>query len=149
MKNDLPKYLSGNPNLRIKSVSDVLAFNEKDMDIRAPYGQKRLEGTMTDTTSADQLKKIIEEGQKTARNYFDEIISEYDLDVVTSINNYGAGRAAIAHYPALTLPMGYKESGEPISLTLIAPGLSEQKLLKIAYAIEQTTKKRRPPVLED
>lgn len=149
MKHDLPKYLSENLELKVQDVADVIAFNEVDMALRAPYGQERLEGILTDTTSAEQLKRIITKGREEARSFFDEPMEEYDLDVLTSINNYDAGRAALAHYPALTLPMGYKETGEPINLTLIGPRLSEEKLLKIAYAIERQTRKRRPPEMED
>jgi amidase len=149
MKHDLPKYLSENPNSKVHNVAEVIAFNKLDMALRAPYGQERLDGILTDTTSADELKAIVSEGQKAARSFFDEPIEEFDLDAITSINNYDASRAALAHYPALTLPMGYKETGEPVNLTLIAPGLSEEKLLQIAYAIEKQTRKRLPPDMMD
>jgi amidase len=149
MKHDLPKYLSENPKSKVHNVAEVIAFNKLDMALRAPYGQERLDGILTDRTSADELKAIISEGQKAARSFFDEPIEEFDLDAITSINNYDASRAALAHYPALTLPMGYKETGEPVNLTLIAPGLSEEKLLQIAYAIEKQTRKRLPPEMMD
>jgi amidase len=41
--------------------------------------------------------------------------------------------------------MGYKNSGEPISLTFIGMPLSERKLLEIGYAFEQLTKVRKIP----
>ncbi len=41
--------------------------------------------------------------------------------------------------------MGYKTSGEPISLTFIGIPYSERKLLEISYAFEQLTKVRKMP----
>lgn len=147
MKEDLAKYLDASPTVKVKKVSDVVNFNKKDMEVRAPYGQERLEGILTDETTKNELAEIIENGQRIARSYFDEPMDKFSLDVITSVNNYDAGRAAIAHYPALTIPMGYKASGEPMNLTLIAPGLSEAKLFQVAYAIEQATQVRKPPRL--
>ena len=59
------------------------------------------------------------------------------LDAILSINNYHAGYAAVAKYPALTVPMGYKPSGEPISLTFIGKQFTEAKLLRIGKAYEE------------
>jgi amidase len=43
------------------------------------------------------------------------------------------------------VPMGYKNSGEPISLTFIGIPFSERKLLEIGFAFEQLTKVRKMP----
>jgi len=51
----------------------------------------------------------------------------------------------MAKYPCLTIPMGYKETGEPINLTLIAKPFEEAKLLNIGTAIERETKARKIP----
>ena len=69
----------------------------------------------------------------------------YQLDAILSINNYHAGYAAVAKYPCLTVPMGYKKSGEPISLTFIAKPFEEQKLLQLGYAFEKLTRVRKLP----
>ena len=41
--------------------------------------------------------------------------------------------------------MGYRNSGEPVSLTFIGRPFSERKLLEIGYAFEQLTKVRKMP----
>ena len=53
--------------------------------------------------------------------------------------------AAMANHPTLTVPMGYKESGEPISLTFIGKPFTELNLLALGYAFEQITKTRKMP----
>lgn len=77
--------------------------------------------------------------------YFETPMKAHQLDIVLSINNSGAGYAAAAFYPCLTIPMGYRESGQPSSLTFIARPFEEDKLLKIGYAFEQATKMRVTP----
>jgi hypothetical protein len=66
-------------------------------------------------------------------------MTEHQLDVILSINNWNAGEAAAANYPCLTVPMGYAKTGAPIGITFIRP-FEEDKLLKIGYAFEQGTK---------
>jgi len=51
----------------------------------------------------------------------------------------------VANHPTLTVPMGYKESGEPISLTFIGKPFTELKLFALGYAFEQLTKARKMP----
>ena len=69
----------------------------------------------------------------------------HKLDAVLSINNYHAAYAAVAEYPALTVPMGYTEKGEPKGLTFIGKPFSERQLLEFAYAYEQASKQRKAP----
>ena len=56
-----------------------------------------------------------------------------------------AGEAAVAEYPALTVPMGYTNEGEPKGLTFISIPNSEAELLQWAYAYEQASKMRVSP----
>ena len=51
----------------------------------------------------------------------------------------------MAKYPCLTVPMGYKETGEPIGLTFIAKPFEEEMLLKMGYAFEKLNPVRNSP----
>ena len=146
MKNDLPKYLAADADKRIAvtSVKDIIAFNLKDSLLRAPYGQQLFEGIVEDTTTLAALEIIKTNLTNSGRKYFQALKND-DLEAILSINNYHSGFAAVANYPTLTVPMGYKNSGEPISLTFIGTPLSERILLEIGYAFEQLTKVRKMP----
>ena len=146
MKNDLPKYLAADADKRIEvtSVKDIVAFNLKDSLLRAPYGQQLFEGIVEDKTTLAALEIIKTNLTNSGRKYFQDLKND-DLEAILSINNYHSGFAAVANYPTLTVPMGYKNSGEPISLTFIGKPLSERKLLEIGYAFEQLTKVRKIP----
>jgi amidase len=146
MKHDLPKYLKNNADrsLDIKNVKDVINFNKRDSLLRAPYGQQLFEGIVKDTTTLQQLEIVKQHLNSEGKKYLQALEAE-NLDAILSINNYHSGIAAVAKYPTLTVPMGYKESGEPISLTFIGLPFSEKKLLEIGYAFEQLTKVRKIP----
>ena len=147
MKNDLPHYLKnyGDKNIEISTVNDVIKFNLKDSLNRAPYGQQLFDGIVNDTTSTEAFQGIKDKLHVNGVAYFKIPMEEHDLDAILSINNYHAGFAAVAKYPCLTVPMGYQKTGEPISLTFIAPSFQEQKLLQLGYAFEQLTKVRKLP----
>lgn len=149
MRNDLPEYLKANTNpekVKIESVADAIIFNAADSLTRIPYGQVLFEGIVADSTTAEGLEVIKATLEKNGRTFFDTAMDKHNLQAVLSINNYHAGYAAVAKYPALTVPMGYKETGEPISLTFIGKQFSEAELLRLGSAFEAETKIRRIPV---
>ena len=146
MKYDLPHYLKNDAdnNVTVTSVKDVIDFNVKDSILRAPYGQQLFEGIVKDTTSKKQLESIKVTLKENGRSYFNAL-KEENLDAILSINNYHSAYSAVAEYPNLTVPMGYKESGEPVSLTFVGLPKTEGKLLILGYAFEQLTKVRKLP----
>lgn len=147
MRNDLPLYLNtyANPSLEIHSVSDVIDFNKTDSLDIMPYGQKLFLGIVADEGDENSLKRIKDSLNYIGKSFFDQPLKANKLDGFLSINNYHAGLAAVAEYPAITVPMGYEANGKPKGLTFIGKRLSEKQLLEYAYAYEQATKKRQSP----
>ena len=148
MKKDLPDYIAkyGAKSLSVKDLNEITAYNKKDSLVRMPYGQKLLYGVLADSASTEEFTAIKDTLEGNGRLFFDEPMQANDLDAVLSINNYMAGYAAVAKYPAITVPMGYQDNNRPMGLTFIAPTLSEAQLLELAYAYEQISKKRKTPV---
>ncbi|MFK8059927.1 MAG: amidase family protein [Polaribacter sp.] len=146
MKHDLPKYLIDNADksIFIKNLKDVVNFNQKDSILRAPYGQQLFDGILKDTTTLAELE-VVKRNLKSEGEKYLQFLKDENLDAILSINNYHSGIAAVSLHPTLTVPMGYKKSGEPISLTFIGSPFSEGKLLEIGYAFEQLTKVRKMP----
>ena len=122
-----------------------LRFNLQDSVLRSPYGQQLFDGIVKDTTTLVQLE-VVKAGLNSVGLQFLQDLDAKELDAILSINNYHSGVAAVAKYPTLTVPMGYKKSGEPISLTFIGKPFSERNLLKVGYAFEQITKARKIPI---
>ena len=147
MRKDLPVYLStaADTMVTVTSVADVISFNYQDSLNSAPYGQRLFKGIVDDKGDESYLDSIKVAMKTGSRAYFDTPYETHNLDGFISINNWHAGFAALAEYPALTVPMGYTEKGVPRGLTFIAKPLQEKLLIEWGYHYEQATKKRVPP----
>ena len=147
MKKDLPAYMSNyaNPSVKISNVQDVIDFNTQDSINFMPYGQALFRGIVADKGDAQYLRRIKDTLKTNGRKFFEQPFNAENLDGFLSINNYHAGYAAVAEYPAITVPMGYGENGAPKGLTFIARPNQEKNLLRWARSYEQSSKKRIAP----
>ncbi len=147
MVRDLALYLQSYSadEVQIDSIASLRAFNESDMDTRAPYGQGLVDMMDALELSGAELASLTDDLQSNARTTLQQLFDESNLDVLLSINNRHAGVAALANFPALTIPMGYEASGRPIGLTLIAPSFREQDLIDIGARFEQLSTARKMP----
>ena len=147
MKNDLPAYMEtyANKAISLRTVSDVIAFNLEDSLKTMPYGQNLFKGIAEDRGDANYLERIKDTLNTNGKQYFDIPMKAHNLDGFLSINNYHAGFAAVAEYPALTVPMGYTKEGAPKGLTFIALPYEEKQLIQWAFIFEQASKARVAP----
>lgn len=146
MKKDLPEYFEKyGGEVEVRSVSDVIAYNIADSVNRSPYGQRLFEGIERDTADEKEFAAIKDTLQKNGRKFFEVPMKEHKLEGILSINNYHAGFAAVAQYPAITVPMGYDANNTPKGLTFITKPFSEEELYYLAYEYEQATQKRVSP----
>ena len=163
-KADLNAYLAGlGPQAPVRSLKDVIEFNEKNRDREMPYfGQDimikaQAKGPLTSKAYIQALRK---NHLLTRSQGIDLVMKKHRLDAMVAptggppwptdwINgdHFSGGyssASAVAGYPHITVPAGYV-FGLPVGISFFGGGNSEPKLLKIAYAFEQATKVRRPP----
>ncbi|WP_372919905.1 amidase family protein [Salegentibacter sp.] len=146
MKTDLPEYFDKyGGNTGFSSVEDLVKFNIEDSTLRMPYGQALFEGILQDSASEEDFAAIKDTLNRNGKQFFDVPMKEHDLDAVLSINNYHASFAAVAKYPAITVPMGFDQDGAPKGLTMITTPNGEQDLLTWAAAYEKQSKRREAP----
>lgn len=147
MKEDMIHYLNdyASDNISVKSMADLVAFNRTDSATAMPYGQGLFEGVVNETVAGDELVALRKRIRENGIQYFQVPMEEHNLDFVLSINNYSAAFAAAAHYPCLTVPMGYLSEGQPHGITFISRPFEEDRLLKVGYAFEKATKIRQVP----
>lgn len=145
---DLPDYIENyaSEQVKVKNNADVMVFNMQDSTTRSPYGQARFEGVVNENISKAELDVVRYFLHTEGKRYFDTPMNSLNLDAVLSINNYSAGFAAAAKYPAITIPMGYAKANQPAGITFIVRPFEEEKLLKMGYIYEQATKLRKPPI---
>jgi amidase len=82
----------------------------------------------------------------------DAYLSRHKLDAVVFPGMAGCAIAAKAGYPSVQVPAGFRSGVDdrktpdfPLGLTFTGRAWSEATLLRLAYAYEQASLKRRPP----
>lgn len=145
-KYDINKYLKIANVKGINNLNDIVEFNKKDLENRAPYGQELLEKSLEDKTTIEEYEKLINNNREKAGKEIDDVLK--NADVIVSLSNQTSHVYAPAGYPALTVPAGYKSTGEPIGVTFVGSKFQEGKLIKIANVYEDNTKHRKEPNLK-
>lgn len=148
MKADLASYFSNysDKELKFNSIEDIMTFNETDSLNIMPYGQKLFKAVSEDSASNEEFNALKNVLKSNGKRFFDLPMEVENLDGILSINNYHAAEAAVAEYPALTVPMGYTPKGVPKGLTFISKPMMEKDLLVWAHAYEQASQKREAPI---
>jgi len=142
-KASLNAFLKTLPRPPVVALIDVVSFNNADLANRVPYGQRYLEMSQrADSPSADYTQ-VRERNQTTSRGVLDPFFTGPGIDVLIAPTQIYAA----AGYPAMTIPIGVSEAGEPQGVTLIGKRLGEPDLLAVGYAIEQATQARQAPNL--
>ena len=163
LKVDLGTYLAHRPGSSVKSLKDVIEFNERNRGREMPYfGQ-------------DIFLKSEQKGPLSTREYLDALALNHQLSRVEGIDlvmdkfkldalvaptagpawltdlingDHAAGNsssaAAVAGYPNINVTAGYLW-GLPVGISFFGRAWSEPTLLKIAYSFEQLTKARQKP----
>lgn len=147
MKRDLPKYILGygNKSLTVKNIRDIVNFNNRDTFLHAPYNQILFKGILNDSTTNRKLEKMKEETRSNATDYLNKIMKDKNFDIFVSVDNNMAGIAAAAHFPALTIPMGYRKNGQPKNITFITRSNNEQLLYNLGFHYERVSMRRKTP----
>jgi Asp-tRNA(Asn)/Glu-tRNA(Gln) amidotransferase A subunit family amidase len=55
----------------------------------------------------------------------------------------------VTGFPSINVPMGYTRGTLPAGITFLGRAWDEARLIRVAYAYEQATRHRRPPLLPD
>ena len=92
----------------------------------------------------EEYLALKENNQSTTRDALSKLFADYEIDVLLS----GVGQAyAPAGFPAMTVPNGYSETGEPAGITMISDFLGEPNLIAVGFAVEQAIQARVEPNL--
>lgn len=163
-KADLSAYLAGLPaGVPVRSLKDLIEFNERNKGKEMPYFGQDLfvkaeaKGPLSDPA---YMKALRRNQQLSRKQGIDVAVAKHRLDALVAptegpawmtdlINgdHFSGGcstPAAVAGYPHITLPAGFL-FGLPVGISLFGGAFSEPVLIRIAYALEQATRIRRPP----
>ncbi|MBX2997168.1 MAG: hypothetical protein KF893_01565 [Caldilineaceae bacterium] len=149
MQRALPAYLATlGEQPPVSSVAEIVAFNVEDPTVRARYGQGLLEFVVANDLSDTDYEAQVAELSSRKREAIRATLAADNLDFLLSVNALFSPEYAPAGFPALAIPVGFLESGEPLAITLVGDFLSDGPLIAAAYAFEQMVPPRTPPDLD-
>lgn len=159
-KKGLNDYLTkAGPGATVRSLDELIAYNEANHDIALKYGQDALiwsNGTSGTLSEPEYTKSLCLNREISREQGIDYAIREYRLDALLFLGNEeGLDLSARAGYPVITVPGGYAETGiiaeggyttkGPQGITFVGTAYSEPVLFRLAYAYEQASKSRIAP----
>ena len=162
-KADLNAYLAELTCTPLRSLADIIEFNNAHAGEELSYfGQEiLLMAQETGSLSNPDYLSALEENHRLSRKEgIDAVMDTYKLDalvmpttsppwridLVNGDHEMGSSSqpAALAGYPAISVPAGYVFD-LPVGITFMGRAFSEPTLIKLAYAFEQATKVRHSP----
>jgi amidase len=162
-KEGLNKYFrSLGSDAPVKSIEDLIAFNESDSIELRYFNQEYLKMAQEkgDLNSEEYQRSLAKVLKGSREEGIDRVMNQYDLDAIIaptgnpawmtdlingdSFQLGSSSPAAQAGYPNITVPMGFID-GLPVGISFFGRAWSEPLLLEIAYAYENGTKYRKAP----
>jgi amidase len=147
----LPEWLVETP---IRSIADIVAFNLADAGRCLRFGQDiflAAAATRGDLSEPKYASARAMDLRSSRALGLDAYMDQHRLDAVLFPGAAGAAIAAKAGYPSVQVPAGFVAgSGTPevpFGATFAGRAWSEATLLRLAYAYEQASLRRRPPNL--
>src|SRR5438067_5874705 len=163
MKRDFNAWLNTlGSSAPVKTLTELREWNLAHQKAGAiKYGQSRLD-------ISDEMDLVGDRARNDADDRKDKLLSRYNgidgalkanrLDAILTPGGAGAGLAARAGYPIVVVPFamvpnaptppfpaGFDARPGPFGVGFTGTACSEPRLIELAYAFEQATKKRVPP----
>ena len=163
MKRDFNAWLASlGPSAPVKTLTELRNWNMAHAKAGAiRYQQSRLDISDEMDLVADKARYDADHAKdhRLSRDQgIDAVLKTHKLDAIITPGGSGAGVASRAGYPIIAvpfgmvpnapnppLPPGFSAKPAPFGVGFVGAQCSEPKLIELAYAFEQATKKRVPP----
>jgi len=164
-KADLRSYLETRGIAALRTLADVIAFNEQDAECELRwFGQEHMQKAQAKgELDSAEYRAAVERARRLAgpegidaalrRNKLDVLVAltqspAWPIDLVngdSSASGFSSSTpAAVAGYPHVTVPAGFVH-GLPVGVSFIAGAWQDELVLQLAYAFEKAHGARRPP----
>jgi amidase len=165
MKRDFNNWLASlGPAAPVKTLKELIAWNTAHQKAGAiKYGQSNLDISDEIDLEKDRARYEADRAKDIrlgGTHGIDEVMKAERLDAILFPAASGAGIAAKPGYPTVIVPFalvpnaptpsfpsGFDAKPTPYGVSFTGMACSEPKLIELAYAFEQATKKRVPPPL--
>ena len=144
-----------------KNIEEFVAWNEANKNLGTlKYGQDALIDAVNTHLEKDKAK--YESDRKRAlemggANGIDAALTTHKLDAIIYMGSRGAGIGDRIGHPSITVPFamvanpgpplpdGFEAKPMPMGVMFTGTACTEPRLIELAYAFEQATKRRQPP----
>ena len=162
LRHDLNAYLATRTGARVRTLADVIAFNERESRREMPhFGQEQFiqseaKGPLTDRAYLDARALCV----KLAAGGINEAMDKHRLDAIAgptdglawftdyvNADHFSGGCStppAVAGYPHITLPAGFVDR-LPAGFSFFGRAHSDGLLISLAHGLESITQARRAP----
>jgi amidase len=163
MKRDFNAYVQSlGPTAPVKSLTELRQYNLANRPRNAiKYDQANLDISDEMSVQGDQARYVQDRNRDiflAATHGIDEAMAVHQLDALLFPGAGGAGIAAKAGHPTVIVPFGFvpnaptpafpaafNAQNQPFGVSFTGTACSETRLLELAYAFEQATKRRVAP----
>jgi amidase len=163
MKRDFNAWLKSlGASAPVRTLTELRDWNKAHVKAGAiKYGQSRLDISDEMDLDADRARNEADMQKDillSRTNGLDAVLKANRLDAIFTPGGSGAGLAARAGYPIIVVPFGlvpnrppqpfpngFDAKPAPFGVGFTGAACSEPRLIELAYAFEQATKKRVPP----
>jgi amidase len=151
------------PGVKPRTLAALIEFNDANRDREMPFFAQELfiNAQKKGSLASLEYRKARQDCIRLSRTLgIDAVMKAHRLDAIVAPTNgpawltdlvngdrFTGGSstpAAVAGYPSITVPVG-DIHGLPIGLSFIGMAWTEPTLIRLAYALEQATKARKPP----
>jgi amidase len=165
MKRDFNQWLASlGPAAPVKTLTELRAWNTAHEKAGAlKYGQAQLDISDEMDVARDRARYEADRAKDIAlggRDGIDAALQQHQLDALIFPGGTGAAIAAKPGYPTVIVPFGmvpneptpalprsFNALPGPFGVSFTGTACSEPRLIELAYAFEQATKRRVPPKL--
>ncbi|MBY0490245.1 MAG: amidase [Gemmatimonadaceae bacterium] len=153
MKSDIAAYLAGVPNAPVHSMGEILARGAFDRELEVRFRTVDTFPAIPNPAHSTTLAR-----QRALRMRVEFLLDSLKLDALV----YPTVRqkpvfpgqvqggstcplGAQSGLPSIAMPVGFTADGLPVSVELLGKGFSDERLVALAFAYEQTGARRRAP----
>ncbi|KPJ83094.1 MAG: hypothetical protein AMS19_05590 [Gemmatimonas sp. SG8_23] len=163
MKRDFNAWLETlGPSAPVRTLTELREWNLRHREAGSmKYEQSRFDISDEMDVEADRSRNQADMARDEELSFtrgIEAVLAEHDLDAILTPGSRGAGLAARAGTPIIVVPFGFvaNDGGPdfpegfeprpaPFGVGFNGGSCSEQRLIEIAYAFEQATRRRVPP----
>jgi amidase len=147
-KAGIGSYLAGLRRTTMRSLTDLIAFNDEHCETELAYFGQELFEVAEATAGLDdpEYREARRRGLAVTRTGgIDRILAADRLDAIVAPAYGDSSAAAVAGYPSISVPTGLTDDGRPGGVWLSAGFLAEPAILGFAAELEQARGPRPRP----